>query len=167
MTENAVKPVIYSFSLAYDLEKNRFVQHRIYVSPDRDYGEEIPNIGPKRDLGVIAFSERKTPQEMDSKELWLPGRKPLSAFRSNVDRVWKDLFSLLREQEHLAMRTPLWSENPTDYCPVCIRGVGYFHKFQAREGSDLVACLPDIDEICSDMLDLRSYSKMFENRRKS
>ncbi len=167
MTETAVRPVIFAFSLNHDLENGRFIQHKLFLKPRRDYGIEPSNVGHRKDLGVIAFSECRDPWLMDSKELWFQGRPSLSSYRSNVERVWKALYSFFREQERLAMRRPLWFENPGDYCPASISGIGYFCRFKAREGSELVACLPDIDELHSDMLDLKSYAKMFGNHRTS
>lgn len=165
MTESAVKPVIFAFSLGYVLDKEKLIQHALFVKPDQKCGEEVPNISQRKDLGVIAFSECENPRRMKSKELLLAGRTPLSAYRSNVDRVWKALFSFFREQERQAMRMHLWRENPTDFCPVSIGNIGYFHKFQAREGSEFVDCFPDINELYSDMPDLRSYATMFGNHR--
>lgn len=168
MTETAVKPVIFAFSLAYVLDKESIIQHKLFVKPNRECGEEVPNIGQKKDLGVIAFSACPYPQSLDNKELWFKGKPSLSAYRANVERVWDSLYSFLREQEHLAMRKPVWFENPNDYCPVSITGVDYFHRFKARINSELVPCLPaGVVEIFSDMPDLKSYAKIFGNHRKS
>ncbi|MCX6708215.1 MAG: hypothetical protein NTW67_01000, partial [Candidatus Woesearchaeota archaeon] len=122
MTETAVKPVIFAFSLEYDLKKGMLVQHKLFVRQRQAYSNEVSSIGHRKDLGVIAFSECRNPQLMDRRELWFPGRPSLSAYRSNVERVWKAVYSFFREQEHLATRKPVLFENSRDYCPVSISG---------------------------------------------